>query len=239
MSVRVFAQHVNAATLLVDNVCRTVTIGPGVVLYVCFLDGATPEAVANAVKVLISTRIFTLVPRGATPEATVRPKPVALLESDCDVLVVPQATLAGRCKGKAVQYHAQCEKLLGKSLYDQFCEGIRKSIIAMDDGALPCFDTNGVPKEFSNEPPEGFPAAGPLPEPTASGQLPGPGVGTRVACLHRLVLNGTYGNRQALNIDSPGPFSHSFEFYLASRRCSSPVMRTRTRFCCVRKGTCR
>jgi len=47
-------------------------------------------------------------------------KLVSVLELPGDILIVPQATLGGRIKGRAVQYHGNVNKQLGEQLYVQF-----------------------------------------------------------------------------------------------------------------------
>jgi len=37
-----------------------------------------------------------------------------------DVLVIPQATLGGKLKGKSVQYHGLVDKTLGEELFTMF-----------------------------------------------------------------------------------------------------------------------
>ena len=67
-TVRIVAQRVTKASLLVDNVSRYATIGDGVIIHVAFLQGATEAAVEGAVKQLCATRVFLVPPVGATEE---------------------------------------------------------------------------------------------------------------------------------------------------------------------------
>merc|ERR1712228_395817 len=98
------------------------TVGKGLVVYVCFMKGATVEAVEKMVKSVLSAKLS---------EGDFGSKRVAILELPGDVLVVPQATLGGRLKGKSMQYHSNVEKSLGHSLYQTFVsrleEEMRKS----------------------------------------------------------------------------------------------------------------
>ncbi|CUG92346.1 tyrosine deacylase, putative [Bodo saltans] len=194
MSLRVVAQHVTSAQLLVDNVSRYVSIGAGVVFYLAFLKGCTDETVKTAVSSLVTTKIFLLnVDRVADEETKAqggpRAKPNALAETPFgDVLVVPQATLAGKAKGKVVQYHQQIEKDEGLRLYQLFV-GELSSALLLGDAAAAERDANGC---FA-----------PLPSSTTIDES---------TLRRRQVLFGTYGNRQGLQLVSDGPFSHSFEF---------------------------
>lgn len=47
-------------------------------------------------------------------------KRVSILELPGDVLIVPQATLGGRVKGRSMQYHGNIDKETGSQLYAQF-----------------------------------------------------------------------------------------------------------------------
>ena len=204
MSIRVVAQAVESAKLLVDNVSRFVSIGPGVVLYVAFLNGCTDATVRLAVSSLATTRIFLLGVDRSADEASKaqggpRAKPTSLVERpSTDVLVIPQATLAGKAKGKVVQYHQQIGKDEGHQLYHLFVDELRRTLLPQDVLMMP-HDVNGVAVTTAQD------GAGALEE----GDGPAPPPPPR---QHRQVLCGTYGNRQALSFDSEGPFSHSFEF---------------------------
>lgn len=185
MTVRVIAQAVDSASLLVDNVSRFVTIRKGVVFYVAFLQGCSDDTVRAAVQSLVSTKIFLLGVDRAADEDTkaqggprAKPQSLAEAQSDADVLIIPQASLAGRPKGKMVQYHMQCGKEDGLKLYQTFVNAMRSSLLAAEAAQLA--DVNGMqgPQDVDG----------------------------------RRVYNGTYGNRQALQFASEGPLTHSFEF---------------------------
>jgi D-aminoacyl-tRNA deacylase len=188
MSMRVVAQHVSSAQLLVDNVSRYVSVGPGVILYVAFLTGCTDDTVRAAVSTLTTTKIFLLnVDRAADEEIKAqggpRAKPNSLSESpNGDVLVIPQATLAGKSKGKAMQYHQQIGRDEGLRLYQLFVRELADVLLTTTPELNGCLerDCNGCY------------------------------VGSHDGA--RQVLYGTYGNRQGLQLVSDGPFSHTFEF---------------------------
>ena len=185
---RVIAQGVTSATLLVDNVSKTISIGQGVVLYVAFVGAGIQNAtIDNAVASLIQGKIFTFAPPPSPTGDEARPKPSAVLDAGVDVLVVPQATLGGKMKGKNVQYHAQAPKDEAAALYQRLNDQLRKQLLPPE--LLSQLDVNGVviaPPESSDQPP--------------------------AASSTRRVYCGTYGNRQALQLDSTGPMTHCFEF---------------------------
>jgi D-tyrosyl-tRNA(Tyr) deacylase len=55
-------------------------------------------------------------------------KRVSILELPGDVLIVPQATLGGRVKGRVVQYHGNVDKSVGESLYNAFVETCEREV---------------------------------------------------------------------------------------------------------------
>lgn len=205
MSLRIVAQCVDRAALLVDNVSRFVPIKHGVVVYLSFLAGATDETVDTAVKTLLTTKIFNLGVTSATAALSVlssgddaasegspstparKEKPKSIAETDVDVLIIPQATLAGKVKGKLMQYHGQVPKDEGFRLYQRFCCGVRSTLLPAE--APDAFDVNGVPLA-----------------------LAGAQEAEVAAAARRLVVNGTYGNRQGLRLEAYGPYSTTLEF---------------------------
>lgn len=57
-------------------------------------------------------------------------KMVSVLELPGSVLVVPQATLGGRAKGKVMQYHSNISKDEGLRLYTTFVSLCEKEVMA-------------------------------------------------------------------------------------------------------------
>lgn len=55
---------------------------------------------------------------------------VSVLDLPGDVLIIPQATLGGKLKGKKMQYHANIEKEKGLELYSQFVTLCEKELSA-------------------------------------------------------------------------------------------------------------
>ena len=51
---------------------------------------------------------------------------VSVLDLPGDVLIVPQATLGGKLKGKVMQYHNNIDKDKGLELYEQFVKTCRR-----------------------------------------------------------------------------------------------------------------
>jgi D-aminoacyl-tRNA deacylase len=55
-------------------------------------------------------------------------KACSIQDVPCDVLIVPQASLAGKIKQKNVQYHSLIEKSEGEIIYSLFVELMKNSI---------------------------------------------------------------------------------------------------------------
>ncbi|CAG5866914.1 D-aminoacyl-tRNA deacylase 2-like [Menidia menidia] len=135
-----------------------VQINRGMVIYVCFFKGATASILPKMVSTLLSLRLC----------ESASGKMVSVTELPGSVLIVPQATLGGKVKGKAMQYHNNINKEEGLQLYQAFvslCEEELKAAVA---------------------------SAGSEAEVT--------------------LKHGTYGNRQVLQLDTNGPYTHLTEF---------------------------
>eukprot|EP00058_Branchiostoma_floridae_P028085 XP_002613576.1 hypothetical protein BRAFLDRAFT_277371 [Branchiostoma floridae] len=89
-----------------------VEVGRGIVIYLCFLKGATEDLVQKMVRSILAVRLSESEPNG---------KLVSVLDLPGDVLIVPQATLGGKTKGKAMQYHSNIPKMEAQELYTKFC----------------------------------------------------------------------------------------------------------------------
>ncbi|XP_055464597.1 D-aminoacyl-tRNA deacylase 2 [Psammomys obesus] len=139
-----------------DAAAQWVEIRRGLVIYVCFFKGADTDLLPKMANTLLNVKL----------SETESGKRVSILELPGDVLIIPQATLGGRAKGRSVQYHSNCGKEEGFALYSQFVSLCEEAVAASSKCA----------------------EAG-------------------VAVLH-----GTYGNRQVLQLDTNGPYTHLIEF---------------------------
>lgn len=118
-------------------------IGRGMVVFVCFLEKATEETVDKLSKNVANVRL-------SENEAGRR---VSVCDIQGDILIVPQATLGGKLKGKTMQYHMNIEKNFGEVLYHKFCKQVRTSVEKVSSGNVKCgvygarqvlsMDTNG------------------------------------------------------------------------------------------------
>eukprot|EP01104_Vermistella_antarctica_P016454 TRINITY_DN5596_c0_g1_i2.p1 TRINITY_DN5596_c0_g1~~TRINITY_DN5596_c0_g1_i2.p1 ORF type:complete len:156 (+),score=23.79 TRINITY_DN5596_c0_g1_i2:153-620(+) len=117
--VRVVVQQADDASLCVDDGDTWVNIERGTVFYVTFLKNATKDLVSGSVDKLLKTKLHfdPLTKRKA-----------CLFDAGGSVLIIPQACLSGKIKGKGgqPQYHSQIDKVEGKVVYDHFVETFRE-----------------------------------------------------------------------------------------------------------------
>ncbi|KAG5468383.1 hypothetical protein LSCM1_02363 [Leishmania martiniquensis] len=185
MAIRVVLQAMDQAHLLVDNIDRYVRTGRGAIVYIAFLaDGddtqITDEALRRSVDVLLQTKIFT----HFSPEKMIS-RPQSLEECpEMDIVIVPQASLGGKLKGRSVQFHQLVDKAVGAALYDRFCHFVRIAR-GVDETSV---DANGAPLKEQDAP-----------------------AGDGWIKYNSRVISGTFGNRQGLRLESEGPFTHVFD----------------------------
>ena len=125
-SVKLLIQQCNSAKLQVkpcsveganDEEC--VSIGRGVVVYVSFLKPATIESVHRAANMTLNVKL-------SYDEAT--GKLQSALDTNSDVLIVPQACLGGKLKGKTFQYHNLLAKEDSQALYQAYIDQCKQLI---------------------------------------------------------------------------------------------------------------
>jgi len=83
------------------------------VVFVCFLKETKEEAVKKAARAVLSVKL-TEEEEGA--------KRISVSSSQCQVLVVPQATLGGKLKHNSLQYHGNVSPGEGEHFYRMFCQ---------------------------------------------------------------------------------------------------------------------
>ena len=108
-----------------------------IVLMVVFFDGADKDDLAKIVRKVLNARVHSI--PATVSGATVKKAGFTAREgSDAefvqrDILIVPQATLAGSVKkGNNPQYHGQVDKQLGADLYAQLCDAFRDALAKLD-----------------------------------------------------------------------------------------------------------
>ncbi|KAM8916571.1 D-aminoacyl-tRNA deacylase 2-like isoform 2-T2 [Spinachia spinachia] len=82
----------------------------GMVIYICFFKGATDDLLPKMASTLLNLRLC----------ESDSGKMVSVSELPGHLLIVPQATLGGKAKGRALQYHDNIGKEDGLRLYGAF-----------------------------------------------------------------------------------------------------------------------
>ncbi|KAM8921764.1 D-aminoacyl-tRNA deacylase 2 [Pelodytes ibericus] len=139
-----------------DSDAEWAEIQRGMVIYVCFFKGGDNTIIPRMVTSLLNVRL----------SESDSGKHVAIQELPGDILIVPQATLGGKVKGRCMQYHLNIGKEQGRELYAQFTARCQQELEAH-------------PKWAES--------------------------GAALRC-------GTYGNRQVLQLDTNGPYTHILDF---------------------------
>ncbi|KAG9480970.1 hypothetical protein GDO78_010302 [Eleutherodactylus coqui] len=139
-----------------DSDAEWVKIQRGMVMYVCFFKGSTKDSIPKMVSSLLNVKL----------SESSSGKLVSITELPGDVLIVPQATLGGKSKGRCMQYHLNAGKELGMELYALLIAQCQKEL-----ETHPQWSESGAVLRY-----------------------------------------GTYGNRQVLNLDTNGPYTHLLEF---------------------------
>ncbi|XP_006835426.1 PREDICTED: probable D-tyrosyl-tRNA(Tyr) deacylase 2 [Chrysochloris asiatica] len=103
-----------------DAAAQWVEVQRGLVIYVCFFKGAEKELLPKMVNTLFNVKLS---------EAE-NGKHVSILDLPGDILIIPQATLGGKMKGRNMQYHSNSGKEEGLELYSQFVTLCEKEIAA-------------------------------------------------------------------------------------------------------------
>ncbi|KAL8169272.1 UNVERIFIED_CONTAM: D-tyrosyl-tRNA(Tyr) deacylase [Gekko kuhli] len=92
------------------SVAEWVEIQRGFIIYVCFFKGANEEIVPKMVNTLLNVKL----------SETEDGKYVSIVDLPGSILIIPQATLGGKLKGRNMQYHSNIEKEIGMELYSLF-----------------------------------------------------------------------------------------------------------------------
>eukprot|EP00045_Choanoeca_perplexa_P000595 m.15090 g.15090 ORF g.15090 m.15090 type:complete len:159 (-) comp10414_c0_seq1:151-627(-) len=103
---RVVLQKATTVSLQVNpETDEWIDINDGVIVFVAFLKNASETVLPKMIKAILAAKYF----RGGS-----------IVSENKQVLLVPQATLGGRLKGKQLQYHGNINKEEGRHLYQAF-----------------------------------------------------------------------------------------------------------------------
>ncbi|XP_053489240.1 D-aminoacyl-tRNA deacylase 2 isoform X2 [Ictalurus furcatus] len=101
-----------------DSEAEWVEINRGMVIYICFFKGATEDMIPKMVNTLLNVKLSETEPGKYT----------SVVDLPGNVLIVPQATLGGKAKGKCMQYHNNIGKEDGQKLYASFVSHCEKEL---------------------------------------------------------------------------------------------------------------
>lgn len=124
---KVLIQRVNQANVLVDN--ETVgQIGAGLLIFLGVTQGDSEADVDYLVNKIVNLRIF---------ERGERHFDVSLLDTNGEILVVPQFTLYGNCEnGRRPDFISAAEPAFAEGLYKKFVQGLRALNIKTETGVF-------------------------------------------------------------------------------------------------------
>ncbi|TRY55368.1 hypothetical protein DNTS_034396 [Danionella cerebrum] len=103
-----------------ENQAEWVEINRGMVIYICFFKGAAEDLIPKMVNTLLNMKLC----------ETEAGKLTSVLQLPGSVLIVPQATLGGKPKGKGMQYHGNIGKDEGLKLYESFVSHCQSELSA-------------------------------------------------------------------------------------------------------------
>ena len=95
-------------------------IGNGLVVYICFMKNCTVDTLDKLLQTVMSVKL----------SQNEDGRRVSILDLPGDILIIPQATLGGKLKGKSMQYHNNVEKSFGNQLYSQFISMCKDALSA-------------------------------------------------------------------------------------------------------------
>jgi D-Tyr-tRNAtyr deacylase/ribosomal protein L12E/L44/L45/RPP1/RPP2 len=126
--VRLAVQRVNSASLLMDNKDTWSTMANGLICYISFTTLCTSEDLPKVAKAIAHLPVATL---GAWGDGS---KPRSIRDfiqegKSMGLMLVPQAGMVSKIKGKTLQYRNQANKDVGRTLYEEFCHLIVRCIV--------------------------------------------------------------------------------------------------------------
>eukprot|EP00026_Physarum_polycephalum_P017589 Phypoly_transcript_18858.p1 GENE.Phypoly_transcript_18858~~Phypoly_transcript_18858.p1 ORF type:complete len:165 (+),score=12.60 Phypoly_transcript_18858:93-587(+) len=112
---RIVIQQVENADLLVDNVDKWEHIDKGIIIYVCFLQAMVVSDVEKIVKDILESNIA---------YSAIAQKLIPPLSAGSDIMIIPQASMAGKIKDKKLQFHTLVGKADGQIIYETFVKTV-------------------------------------------------------------------------------------------------------------------
>ena len=111
----IIQQCIQASVKVQPDSAELEKIDGGIVAYVCFLKNATQDTVDKMVNTVTTVKLS----RNDDGQL------VSIIDLPGSILIIPQATLGGKLKGKRMQYHSNIDKSDGLNLYENFVKGCK------------------------------------------------------------------------------------------------------------------
>ena len=126
--IRCACQRVNSASLLIDNDNQYQSMQNGLVIYISFTTDCNLNDLPKAASQLANLPICT---KGNWGDGS---KPQSVREfvkqkMDIGLMIIPQAGLVSKVKGKTLQYRRQASKDKGRDLYQAFCQAMQRAVL--------------------------------------------------------------------------------------------------------------
>ena len=131
MSVSIVVQRFRQCKLLLNEE-QWVTIGDGndssscgLLAYISFGSSTTRTQVDTAAQTLLNLPVLTTGLWGDSSSTQSILSLATAPASSCSLVIVPQANLISKVKGKSIQYHGQIDRSSGEQFYNYFCSCIQ------------------------------------------------------------------------------------------------------------------
>ena len=126
--IKVVVQRCNSASLLIDNDKQWQSISNGIVIYLSFTTLCTPEDISKAAIQIANLPVATLTNWGdeQKPQSV---RDYCQQNVEIGIMLIPQAGLVSKIKGKSLQYRNQAPKETGRKLYKCFCNEICRAVV--------------------------------------------------------------------------------------------------------------
>jgi len=136
MSVAIVVQRYRKCKLLINEE-QWVTVGDGenstscgLLAYISFGSSTTQTQVETAAQTLLNLPVLTTGLWGdSSSTQSILSLATTASTSSCSLVIVPQANLISKVKGKTIQYHGQIDKVSGEQLYDYFCSHVQGMLL--------------------------------------------------------------------------------------------------------------
>ncbi len=106
-----------------DNDQKWDGIDKGYLVFVSILKDTTEEMLDKNLKDFTNAKLF----EPTSTNSDTKTKLTSLSEANCNLIVIPQASLAAKLKNKQTQYHSLIDKEKGEVLFQQFVAGVAQS----------------------------------------------------------------------------------------------------------------